>query len=132
MQVLGSVTEEEKIAYEAPYPNASYKAGAQIFPYLIPSELRRNEKAYREVLEKWEKPFLIANSDNDPVTGNNPRLVKLLKRVPSAHEVVIQGPGHFLQEEAGPEYAQLIIDFINENPQGFTVEKKVIDKESIL
>ena len=132
MQVLGSVTEEEKIAYEAPYPNASYKAGAQIFPYLIPSELRKNEKAYREVLEKWEKPFLIANSDNDPVTGNNPRLVKLLKRVPSAQEVVIKGPGHFLQEEAGPEYAQLIIDFINGNPQGFTVEKKVIDKESIL
>ena len=132
MQVLGSVTEEEKVAYEAPYPNASYKAGAQIFPYLIPSELRKNEKAYREVLEQWEKPFLIANSDNDPVTGNNPRLVKLLKRVPSAQEVVIKGPGHFLQEEAGPEYAQLIIDFINGNPQGFTVEKKVIDKESIL
>ena len=132
MQVLGSVTEEEKIAYEAPYPNASYKAGAQIFPYLIPSELRKNEKAYREVLEKWEKPFLIANSDNDPVTGNNPRLVKLLKRIPSAQEVMIKGPGHFLQEEAGPEYSQLIIDFINGNPQGFTVEKKVIDKESIL
>ena len=132
MQVLGSVTEEEKVAYEAPYPNASYKAGAQIFPYLIPSELRKNEKAYREVLEQWEKPFLIANSDNDPVTGNNPRLVKLLKRVPSAQEVVIKGPGHFLQEEAGPEYAQLIIDYINGNPQGFTVEKKVIDKESIL
>ena len=132
MQVLGSVTEEEKVAYEAPYPNASYKAGAQIFPYLIPSELRKNEKAYREVLEKWEKPFLIANSDNDPVTGNNPRLVKLLKRVPSAQEVVIKGPGHFLQEEAGPEYAELIIDFINGNPQGFTVEKKVINKESIL
>ena len=132
MQVLGSVTEEEKIAYEAPYPNASYKAGAQIFPYLIPSELRKNEKAYREVLEKWEKPFLIANSDNDPVTGNNPRLIKLLKRVPSAQEVVIKGPGHFLQEEAGPEYAELIIDFINGNPQGFTVEKKVINKESIL
>ena len=132
MQVLGSVTDEEKIAYEAPYPNASYKAGAQIFPYLIPSELRKNEKAYREVLEKWEKPFLIANSDNDPVTGNNPRLVELLKRVPSAKEVVVKGPGHFLQEEAGPEYAQLIIDFINGNPQGFTVEKKVINKESIL
>ena len=132
MQVLGSVTEDEKLAYEAPYPNASYKAGAQIFPYLIPSELRKNEKAYRDVLEQWEKPFLIANSDNDPVTGNNPRLVKLLKRVPSAQEVVIKGPGHFLQEEAGPEYAMLIIDFINGNPQGFTVEKKVIDKESIL
>ena len=57
MQILGSVSEEESIAYEAPYPNATYKAGAQIFPYLIPSEIRKNEMAYREVLEKWDKPF---------------------------------------------------------------------------
>ena len=44
MQTLGSVSDAEKAAYEAPYPNATYKAGAQIFPYLIPSELRKNEK----------------------------------------------------------------------------------------
>jgi haloalkane dehalogenase len=126
MQTLGSVSDAEKAAYEAPYPNATYKAGAQIFPYLIPSELRKNEKAFREVLEKWDKPFLIANSDNDPVTGNNPRLVKILKRIPTAQEIVIKGPGHFLQEEAGPEYAGLIIDFINGNPRGFSKEQKVI------
>jgi len=132
MQVLGSVTDAERRGYEAPFPNASYKAGAQIFPYLIPSELRKNEKAYREVLEKWNKPFLIANSDNDPVTGNNPRITEGLKRIPTAQEIVIKGPGHFIQEEAGPEYAQLIIDFINGTPKGFEVEKKVINKESIL
>mgnify|MGYP001219307043 FL=1 len=125
MQILGTVSAEERVAYEAPYPNATYKAGAQIFPYLIPSELRKNEKAYRDVFEKWDKPFLIANSDNDPVTSNNPRLVEMLKRVPTAEEIVIKGPGHFIQEEAGPEYAQLIIDFINGNPKGFTVEKKL-------
>ena len=132
MQVLGSVSYEESLAYDAPYPNATYKAGAQIFPYLIPSELRKNEMAYREVLENWNKPFLIANSDNDPVTGNNPEIVELLKRIPTAEEIVIEGPGHFVQEEAGPEYAQLIIDFINDNPQSFKVEKKVLDKNSIL
>jgi len=132
MQVLGSVTDAERRGYEAPFPNASYKAGAQIFPYLIPSELRKNEKAYREVLEKWNKPFLIANSDNDPVTGNNPRITEGLKRIPTAQEIVIKGPGHFIQEEAGPEYAQLIIDFINGTPKGFEVEKKVINKETIL
>ena len=132
MQTLGSVSDAEKAAYEAPYPNATYKAGAQIFPYLIPSELRKNEKAFREVLEKWDKPFLIANSDNDPVTGNNPRLVEILKRIPTAQEIVIKGPGHFLQEEAGPEYAELIIDFINGNPKGFTVAQKVLIREDIL
>ncbi len=125
MQTLGTVSASERVGYEAPYPNATYKAGAQIFPYLIPSELRKNEKAYRDVFEKWDKPFLIANSDNDPVTSNNLRLVEMLKRVPTAEEIVIKGPGHFIQEEAGPEYAQLIIDFINGNPKGFTVEKKL-------
>jgi|TARA_A100001035_G_scaffold168537_1_gene133630 haloalkane dehalogenase len=125
MQTLGTVSDSERAGYEAPYPNATYKAGAQIFPYLIPSELRKNEKAYRDVFEKWDKPFLIANSDNDPVTSNNPRLVEMLKRVPTAEEIVIKGPGHFIQEEAGPEYAQLIIDFISGNPKGFSVEKKL-------
>jgi len=132
MQTLGSVSDAERIAYEAPYPNATYKAGAQIFPYLIPSELRKNEKAYRQVFESWEKPFLIANSDNDPVTANNPRMVEMLKRIPTSQEIVINGPGHFIQEEAGPQYAQLIIDFMNGNPKGFTIEQKVINKDDIL
>ena len=78
------------------------------------------------------KPFLIANSDNDPVTGNNPRLVEILKRIPTAQEIIIKGPGHFLQEEAGPEYAKLIIDFIDGNPKGFTMEQKVLNREDIL
>ena len=57
MQTLGTVSASERVGYEAPYPNATYKAGAQIFPYLIPSELRKNEKAYRDVFEKWDNHF---------------------------------------------------------------------------
>ena len=132
MQTLGNVSDEERAGYEAPYPNATYKAGAQIFPYLIPSELRKNEMAYREVFEKWNKPFLIANSDNDPVTSNNPRLAEMLKRVPTAKEILIKGPGHFIQEEAGPEYAQLIIDFINGNPQSFEIDSTSGNNKDIL
>ena len=132
MQTLGNVSDEERAGYEAPYPNATYKAGAQIFPYLIPSELRKNEMAYREVFEKWNKPFLIANSDNDPVTSNNPRLAEMLKRVPTAKEILIKGPGHFIQEEAGPEYAQLIIDFINGNPQSFVIDSISDNNKDIL
>ena len=132
MQTLGTVNDEERLGYEAPYPNASYKAGAQIFPYLIPSELRKNEMAFREVLEKWNKPFLIANSDNDPVTGNNPGITEGLKRIPTAKEIVIKGPGHFIQEEAGPEYAQLILDFIKGEAKGFEVKARVKDIKDIL
>ena len=132
MQTLGTVNDEERLGYEAPYPSASYKAGAQIFPYLIPSELRKNEMAFREVLEKWNKPFLIANSDNDPVTGNNPGITEGLKRIPTAKEIVIKGPGHFIQEEAGPEYAQLILDFIKGEAKGFEVKARVKDIKDIL
>ena len=132
MQTLGTVNDEERLGYEAPYPNASYKAGAQIFPYLIPSELKKNEMAFREVLEKWNKPFLIANSDNDPVTGNNPGIAEGLKRIPTAKEIVIKGPGHFIQEEAGPEYAQLILDFIKGEAKGFEVKARVKDIKDIL
>ena len=82
------------------------------------SELRKNEKAYRDVFEKWNKPFLIANSDNDPVTKNNPRMVEMLKRIPSAEELIIEGPGHFIQEEAGPEYANLIINQLGADLDG--------------
>ena len=66
------------------------------------------------------------------MTGNNPGIVEGLKRIPSAQEIVIKGPGHFIQEEAGPEYAQLIIDFINGNPQSFEVERKDINLKEIL
>ena len=56
----------------------------------------------------------------------------MLKRIPSAQNITIEGPRHFIQEEAGPEYAQLIIDFINGKPRGFSVDQKVISKEDIL
>ena len=132
MEVMASVSDNVKRGYEAPYPNATYKAGAQIFPYLIPSEIRKNEMAFRNVFEQWNKPFLIANSSNDPVTGNNPGITMGLKRIPSAKEIVLYGPGHFVQEEAGVEYANLIIDFINGEPKSFTIKQNTIDREDIL
>ena len=132
MEVMASVSDNVKRGYEAPYPNATYKAGAQIFPYLIPSEIRKNEMAFRNVFEQWNKPFLIANSSNDPVTGNNPGITMGLKRIPSAKEIVLYGPGHFVQEEAGVEYANLIIDFINGEPKSFIIEQNTIDREDIL
>ena len=68
-------------------------------------------------------------SHNDPVTQNNPRMVEMLKRIPSAEELIIEGPGHFIQEEAGPEYANLIINFINGDPKPFKKKRVTTDIE---
>ncbi len=54
------LSEEEIRAYDAPYPSRRYKAGAHIFPYLIPTQLQENENYWVNVFEKWDKPFLVA------------------------------------------------------------------------
>ena len=133
MSLLGGVNEEEKAAYEAPYPDSLYKAGAQIFPYLIPSQLRENERAWKEVFEKWDKPFLIAFSDEDPVSSNNPILEQSFReRIPNPSRVLIKGVGHFVQEEVGPEFANLINDFIADRPiKGFSKKEAGLDNKSI-
>ncbi len=121
MQFIGGISDDEVIrAYEAPFPDGRYKAGAQIFPYLIPSQLSENETAWREVFEKWDKPFLVAFTDSDPVTSGTGIEQQFLDRVPNAVQAPIKGVGHFVQEEAGPGLAALINDFIAGRPvEGF-------------
>lgn len=96
-------------AYEAPFPDVRYKAGPQAMPYLVPSQLRENEKAWK-VFDNWRKPFLIAFSDSDPVSRGGEKVFE--KRVPNPQSITIKGAGHFVQEDAGPELAQLIVDFM--------------------
>jgi len=96
-------------AYEAPFPDKRYKAGAQVMPYLVPSQLRENEQAWA-VFKAWQKPFLVAFTDSDPITKGGERI--FLERVPTAQNVTISGAGHFVQEDAGPQLAELINAFI--------------------
>lgn len=96
-------------AYEAPFPDRRYKSGAQAMPYLVPSQLRENADAW-EVLERWNKPFLIAFSDSDPVTKGYDR--EFLRRVPGALNVTVRGAGHFVQEDTGVALANLIVSFM--------------------
>ena len=65
-------------AYDAPFPDERYKAGARQFPRWC---RRRPDdpaappnRAAWEVLERWTKPFLTAFSDGDPVTPAPTRL----------------------------------------------------------
>ena len=122
MKYLGDIQDPEVVkAYEAPYPDVRYKAGAQVFPYLIPTQLRENEEAWQDVYEKWNKPFLVAFTDSDPVTSRTDFAQQFVDRVPGVTQVMIKGVGHFVQEEVGPELAALINDFIAERPvSGFS------------
>ena len=104
-------------AYDAPFPDDSYKAGARIFPSLVPTQpddpaAEPNRQAW-EVLQKWEKPFLTAFSDSDPVTKGGEHVMQ--SRIPGAqgqpHTTVV-GAGHFLQEDKGEELARIVVDFI--------------------
>jgi haloalkane dehalogenase len=105
-------------AYNAPFPDDSYKAGARQFPLLVPigpddPASEANRRAW-EVLRRWEKPMLTAFSDGDPVTRGGERVFQ--KLVPGAQgqpHVTITTAGHFLQEDKGEELAQIIVDFIS-------------------
>ena len=109
MQFMGA---DDKVikAYEAPFPDASYKAAAQIMPYLVPSQLRENEAVWQQVYEKWDKPFLVAFTDSDPISKGGD--ATFVERIPGAVNVTVKGAGHFVQEDAGPELAAMINDFI--------------------
>lgn len=104
-------------AYDAPFPDDTYKEGARIFPSLVPitpddPAAPDNKKAW-EVLKSFNKPFLTAFSDSDPVTRGGDKLFK--KLVPGTQgmpHATITGGGHFLQEDCGEEFAKVIVEFI--------------------
>ena len=113
MRDLGKISDPKIIkGYDAPFPSSRYKAGAQIFPYLIPSQLKENSEVWEDVYEKWDKPFLIAFTDEDPVSSGTDFAKQFATRVPGASQVVIRGVGHFVQEEVGPQLSALIDDFV--------------------
>ncbi|MGE0102055.1 MAG: haloalkane dehalogenase [Blastocatellales bacterium] len=105
-------------AYNAPFPDDSYKAGARQFPVLVPTRpddpaSEPNRKAW-EVLKQWQKPFLTAFSDQDPVTAGADRILqKLIPGCAGQPHTTIAGGGHFLQEDKGEELARVVVDFIS-------------------
>jgi haloalkane dehalogenase len=65
-------------------------------------------------LSEWTKPFLVAFSDGDPITGAMaPVLTRTVPGVAGREQPVISGAGHFLQEDAGEELAVTIADFVS-------------------
>ncbi len=104
-------------AYDAPFPNSTYKAGARAFPKLVPTTpddpAAPATRAAWEVFRKWQKPFLTAFSNRDPVTrGADQAFLELVPGAKDQPHTTIRNAGHFLQEDKGPELAKVVIDFM--------------------
>jgi haloalkane dehalogenase len=114
------MTDEVRAAYDAPFPEERAKVGARVMPTLVPTRpddpATDANRAAWAALARWEKPFLVAFSDSDPITG---AMVPILQQhVPGAHGLdhpTIANAGHFLQEDAGAELARAIADFMGTN-----------------
>lgn len=109
-------------AYDAPFPDETYKEGARQFPLLVPTSPEDpaagpNRKAW-ESLQVFTKPVLTAFGDSDPITRGGERVIQ--KLIPGAKDqphTTIEGGGHFIQEDRGDELAAVVIDFIEKNPR---------------
>jgi haloalkane dehalogenase len=118
---LSSVTElSEGVldGYNAPFPSPESKAGVLAFPELVPTDTDHPSAAkmleVRDSLEHWERPTLVLFSDSDPIF--TPKAAeRLASRIPGAGPAeIVEGAGHFLQEEKGEEIAERIVRFLAE------------------
>jgi haloalkane dehalogenase len=102
-------------AYEAPFPTAGAKAGPRAFPLIIPTTPEApGAAAGQRVLEALRtdgRPKLVLWADSDPVlplsTGR-----RFAEAIGASVDHVIEGAGHFLQEDAGPQIGRLIADWL--------------------
>ena len=110
-----SISADVEAAYRAPFPDQSYMAGARRFPSLVPvfhdePEVEENKAAW-EVLRKFEKPFMCAFSDKDPVTAGGDK--PFIEQVPGCQGIehrTIAPAGHFLQQDQPQQCVQAILD----------------------
>jgi haloalkane dehalogenase len=122
MRVLCPVlSASELAAYAAPFPDERFVAGARRFPTLVPilpddPAIPDNRRAW-EALARFERPFLTAFTDSDPVTAG--QHLRFQQEVPGALDqphTTIKGAGHFVQEDAGDELARITLDLIARTP----------------
>ena len=108
-------------AYDAPFPDEGFAAGVRAMPGLVPTTpddpaSAANRAAWQQ-LARWDKPFLVAFSDRDPITGAmGPVLRDAVPGAAGLDHPVLKGAGHFLQEDAGEQLGQVIADFVRASP----------------
>jgi haloalkane dehalogenase len=113
------LTPGARAAYDAPFPDESYKAGPRAMPLLVPTrpddpESEANREAWT-ALAGYSRPFVVAFSDSDPITGAMGPVLREHVRGAGAGggedpgHAVLRGAGHFLQEDAGSELASVVV-----------------------
>ncbi|HEY2522484.1 MAG TPA: haloalkane dehalogenase [Streptosporangiaceae bacterium] len=111
------LSEPVRAGYAAPFPDPSYLAGPRAMPLIVPTApddpaTEANRAAWQK-LATWDRPFLVAFSDGDPITAAmGPVLKRAIPGAAGVDHPVIAGAGHFLQEDAGPRLAQVVADFV--------------------
>ncbi|MDT5019252.1 MAG: haloalkane dehalogenase [Mycobacterium sp.] len=101
-------------AYDAPFPNVESKAGAAQFPLLVPTTEdapgAQEMRAVTDELSRWQKPVLVAFSDQDPIFPYPKAGQAFCDLIPTATEQVkIEGASHFLQEDRGERLAEEVL-----------------------
>ena len=112
------LSDADRAAYDAPFPSEESKAGPRAMPTLVPTSTddpaTSANRAAWEVLQAWDKPFLVAFSDSDPITGAMaPLLRKLVPGAAGLDHPTVVGAGHFLQEDAGAELGRVVAAFMS-------------------
>lgn len=118
--VVKPIGDDIVAAYDAPFPDDSYKAGARRFPQLVPitpeDPASEANRAAWETLRQFNKPFLTCFSDKDPVTrGGDKVLQKLIPGCRGQAHITVENAGHFVQEDQGPTLARLVLAFLEKN-----------------
>lgn len=104
---------KEIAAYDAPFPNSSFKAGARIFPSFVPFEDNvavPDQKRAWQVFDTWEKPFLCCFSDEDRITrGGESRFIGRVPGTSGQNHRSLHG-GHFIQEDDPEGFVACILE----------------------
>ena len=108
-------------AYDAPFPDEAFCAGPRQLPLLMgltpSSACARLNRRTLDALADFGGPFLTAFSDGDPGTGGWAEVLR--EHVPRAAglaPVTLAGAGHFLQEDRGPDLADVVAQLIRDTP----------------
>lgn len=109
------LSKQAQMAYNAPFPSAAYMAGAKVFPRLVASDMAANKVAWRSLMQ-YDRPFLCAFSDQDPIMSSMAQIFPaLVAGCRGQAHTTIRGGGHFLQEDCGEDLAAVLLQFLAAN-----------------